>query len=523
MYRYILLVVMTLTVIIFSQTVINGGNLSTTKWDKSGSPYQVYGDIEIPYGEKLTIDPGVQIIFYGHYWINVQGSIIAKGESDDMIIFTSSNESTKWFGIRFIYTPQSSPSSLIEYCNLSNSSAVQEELPEDPDSANKRHGGAIYLRQFSKVTIANCIIENNIAATGGGIGLRESSPMIMNNTIRNNTSRGPSSGWGGGISITLDSDPVVKGNIIEYNKCIGDQNYAGGSGIYLDWGSDAIIHNNIIRYNSIEYSKTTTEKGFDGAAFYIHTSSPQLVGNLIYGNSNNIENGGGFWMYRCNSQIVNNTIKSNYATLGGGFFLRESSPSFHNNIIRYNEAVGIGDQIYLYDSSSDPDFYHNNIQGGLSALEGPGSGENFTGAWVNNIDEDPKYEGGSKEYSFELTSLSSCIDEGTMEIPDFEFPLEDLNGNFRIWSNGKGNVDMGAYEYDSPAAVLETPQNPITTISTSELTLSWNTVSGAIYYRVFSSDDNLNFEEDFSGTYNGNTWTVPVISSKKFYYVIAEN
>jgi len=523
MFRIAALVFLISALSVFSQTVINGGVVNTTKWDKTGSPYNVYGDIDIPYGSKLTIEPGVQVIFYGHYWINVQGAIIAKGKADEMITFTSCNELTKWFGIRFIYTPPSSPASLIEYCHLSNSSAILAELPEDPDSANKRHGGAIYLRQFSKLTVANCIIENNIAATGGGIGLRESSPMIMNNIIRNNVSQGPSSGWGGGIAITLDSDPIVKGNIIEYNKCIGDQNYAGGSGIYLDWGSDAIIHNNIVRYNSIIFSKTESDKAFDGAAFYIHTSSPQLVGNVIYGNSNAIENGGGFWMYRCNSQIINNTIKSNYASLGGGFFLRESNPSFHNNIIRYNEATGIGDQFYLNDTSCDPDFYHNNIQGGLSSLEGPGSGSYFTGEWVNNIDEDPKYEGGTKEFSFELTSTSTCIDEGLNIIPDFEFPLEDINGNLRVWSASKGSVDIGAYEFNSPAAVLQAPDNLVTTISSNELLLTWNSVQGALYYRVFSSDDNSNFEEDFSGYYNGNSWVVPVTSSKKFYYVISEN
>ena len=520
MFRFAVLVFLISALSVFSQTVINGGVVNTTKWEKTGSPYNVYGDIEIPYGSKLTIEPGVQVIFYGHYWINVQGAIIAKGKSGELITFTSSDEATKWFGIRFVYTPESSPTSSIEYCHLSNSSAILEDLPDDPDSANKRHGGAIYLRQFSKVIIANCIIEYNIAATGGGIGLREASPIIMDNIIRYNTSQGPSSGWGGGISITLDSDPLVKRNVIEYNKCIGDQNYAGGSGIYIDFGSDAQIHNNIIRYNTIVFTKTDA-KDFDGAAFYIHTSNPQLVGNLIYGNSNSIENGGGFWMYRCNSMIINNTVKSNYASRGGGFYLRESSPSLYNNIIRYNEATGVGDQFYLKDSSCDPDFYHNNIQGGFSALQGPGSGSYFTGDWVNNIDEDPKYEGGSKEYSFELTSASTSIDRGIENITNFEFPIDDLNGNLRIWSTGTGSVDMGAFEYDSPSATLDTPLNLITSLNSQQLIVTWTEVSGALYYKVLSSDDNATFIEDISGTFNNTNWTVPITSSKKFYKVIA--
>jgi len=500
------------------QTTINGGYVYSSKWTKSGSPYNIYGDLEIPYGERLTIEPGVQVIFYGHYWINVQGSIIAKGKKDDLISFNSCNSSTKWFGIRFIYTPQSSPESLIEYCHLLNSSAILEDLPGDPDPANKRHGGAIYLRQFSKLTIANCIIENCYAAAGGGIGLRDySSPVIKDNIIRYNVSQGPSSGWGGGISITMYSTPMIKGNIIEYNNCIGNANYAGGSGIYLDLSSDAKIINNIIRYNRVTSSKG--DKNYDGAAFYIHSSSPQLVGNLIYSNSNDIENGGGFWMYRCNSKIINNTIKSNYATNGGGFFLRESNPVFHNNIIRYNEASGSGSQFYLNDTSCDPDFYNNNIQGGLAGFEGPGAGSYFSGDWVNNIDEDPDYVGGTKEFSYELQSSSPCISAG-ISVQGFQYPLEiDIKGNIRTFNT----IDVGAYEFNSQPYQLLTPEGITMSLSSGNLIISWNAVPNTLYYRVVSSDDNINYEDDFDGTFNGNTWTTPTTKQKRFYKVVAVN
>lgn len=524
MFKHFISLVLLGVVILFAQTVINEGQIMTANWTKSASPYHIYGNLEIPYGEKLTIDSGVQVIFYGHYWINVQGAIIAKGKSDDMIVFDSCDGNTKWFGIRFIYTSNSSPMSVIEYCHLSNAAAIYEYEPADPDPANLMHGGAIYFRQFDKARVVNCIIENNIAATGGGIGIRESSPIIKDNIIRNNISQGPSSAWGAGIAITLGSYPMVKGNTIEYNTCIGNQNYCGGSGIYLDGESDAHIQNNIVRFNSINPYKGLKAPSFDGAAFYIHNSNPKIIGNLVYDNTNNMLDGGGFWMIWCDSYFINNTIKSNRAaSSGGGFFLRYSDPVFHNNIIRYNEAVESGEQFYLDDSDCDPDFYNNNIQGGLEAFSGSGSYD-FTGAWVNNYDEDPKYVGGTKDYSYELSSDSPCIDNGESVIPGFEFSLAiDINNNERICPVTKSGIDMGAYEYSSNAYQIEVPVISSSEVSQGSITLNWAEVPNTLYYSVFSSDDNMNFEEDFSGSFMGCTWSAPVNASRKFYRVIAVN
>ena len=92
-----------------------------------------------------------------------------------------------------------------------------------------------------------------------------------------------------------------------------------------------------------------------------------------------------------------------------------------------------------------------------------------------------------------------------------------------MWSAGKGGVDIGAYEYNSQPAVLSVPANISTTSASSSLTISWEEVSGSLFYKVFSSDDNLNFEEDFYGVFNNCTWSVPISTSKKFYRVVAVN
>lgn len=52
--------------IVQAQTVIPAGNVSGS-WTFANTPYHIYGEITIPNGETLTIEPGVDVIFTGHY------------------------------------------------------------------------------------------------------------------------------------------------------------------------------------------------------------------------------------------------------------------------------------------------------------------------------------------------------------------------------------------------------------------------------------------------------------------------
>ena len=69
-------------------TDVPAGDVSGT-WTRSGSPYNILGDIGIPYNQVLTIEPGVEVIFQGPYRLNVyQGDLIAVGTPGEMILFT---------------------------------------------------------------------------------------------------------------------------------------------------------------------------------------------------------------------------------------------------------------------------------------------------------------------------------------------------------------------------------------------------------------------------------------------------
>ncbi|MBN2790144.1 MAG: hypothetical protein JXR69_08135 [Candidatus Delongbacteria bacterium] len=86
----ILIALILISISISHATIIDTPTVSGS-WDITSSPYEIYCDIEIPNGETLSIEPGVEVIFFGHYRLNVQGKIIATGTEDHNIFFKANN------------------------------------------------------------------------------------------------------------------------------------------------------------------------------------------------------------------------------------------------------------------------------------------------------------------------------------------------------------------------------------------------------------------------------------------------
>lgn len=73
----------------------------------------------------------------------------------------------------------------------------------------------------------------------------------------------------------------------------------------------------------------------------------------------------------------------------------------------------------------------------------------------------------------------------------------------------------------SGTGILGIPQNISAEISGTELILSWDAVTGASGYKVYSCDDPYgDFTEEITAPV-GETWTVEYTEAKKFYYVVA--
>lgn len=399
-------------ILLFPDCIIPPGNVSGN-WQQTNSPFYIGGEIIIPAGETLSIEPGCEIRFQGHYKLIVLGRLLAIGSEDEKIHFTV-NDTTGfgnpsyyiggWHGIRFEETSAVNDSSFIIHCQLDYGKTGGSSNNEDS------HGGAIYIWNFSKLRISNCIIKNNKAYYGGGIYCKESNPVVSQNLISNNYAKS-----GGGLLSALSSPQIIS-NIFLSN--------------YTEWGSGAI-------------------NWYD----YYEDNELILINNLIAQNITE-GSGGGISCTRAfeNGQMLNNTICDNHAEIGGGIQFYESSIDIVNSIIYGNTASEEGDQIDLYDDASDPNFYFCDIEGGIDAFSGYGMIE-YEGEYENNLDLEP-YFSMNLDHPYSLSEDSYCINNGIPDITNLNLPVYDLAGESRIYQGDFPRIDIGAYEFQNEPAFV---------------------------------------------------------------------
>jgi len=175
------------TIDVVDGTTIWGGIVSGT-WTAAGSPYLIEGDIVIPAGKTLTIEPGVEVVFQSWYKLTVNGTLLAEGTASAPVLFTGTHPTAGWLGIRFINAPDGSRLThvIVEKGRATGAS---------PDNS----GGGIYIENSNPV-ISNSTIRDNFAKrSGGGIYLTNSNATLIDNTIVNNSAGQGSSAFGGGI------------------------------------------------------------------------------------------------------------------------------------------------------------------------------------------------------------------------------------------------------------------------------------------------------------------------------------
>lgn len=191
--------------------------------------------------------------------------------------------------------------------------AVVEGITIQGGYIREGYGGGILIENISSPTVKNCtIMENAIEGSGvytpgytygGGIAILDSSPLILNNHIRNNNTDPP--------SVT---------------------DYAAGGGIYIQNGSPNISGNHI-------YYNVTR---FNGGGIYSGNSAPVIANNHIEGNDA-YGNGGGIFITGdaagSTATIQNNVIMRNEDY---GIYCVSSEPEITNNTIMENKFGGLG-------------------------------------------------------------------------------------------------------------------------------------------------------------------------------------
>ena len=141
------------------------GNVSGT-WTIDNSPYVVTGDIYVEGSEGLTIDPGVEVLFYNNYSLNLYGwdgaDFNALGTEEDSIYFKPLIEGNQWGGIRGYYDINME----LDYVNISDAEDglyIEEMYNSNIEMRNSKINNtqtALYLIYMYDGGGGNSIIDN---------------------------------------------------------------------------------------------------------------------------------------------------------------------------------------------------------------------------------------------------------------------------------------------------------------------------------------------------------------------------
>jgi len=278
----------------FSDTHIPAGNVNGV-WTIDGSPYIIDGEISIQQGDELTIEPGIQVIFSGHYKFNIYGRILAEGTQSDTIVFTVSDTTGfsyfyspagSWHGLRFYDTNSNGQdSSKVIYCKLEYGKATT-------GGSAGIYGGAIKCDNSSNVLIKHCLLTNNTANSGGGICcFPNSSPRLENVILKENIAY-----YGGGMYCRDNSNPTLNNLIISENTAS-----SGGGGIYCEFNANPYLDNVI----------TIENTAGNGGGMYIRFDSSPILENVTISENTTDNYGGGIYCSYNSFPIFNSINRCN--------------------------------------------------------------------------------------------------------------------------------------------------------------------------------------------------------------------
>ena len=320
---------------------------------------------------------------------------------------------------------------------------------------------------------------------GGGLYSENSSPILTNLIISNNSTNGA----GGGMFVVTNNQTLrVNYSAPVLNKVIFTGNTAVRGGGLFTQNSSPLLTDVIFTGN------TATGGAGGGMNNQIldevnHEYSIPILTNVTF--SGNVANGGaGLFNNHSNVLLTNVTFSGNTANIRGGAILNEgASPILRNVTISGNTApAGFGGSIRNVQNASgapsNPQI-HNSILWGNGSEEITSDGTGSTTivdsvvqggfAGTNILTTNPNLSALANNGGFTQTRAigpgSSAMDVGGLNVP---CATTDQRGVTRSQDNG---CDMGAYEYKAPP----TPTPTATFTSTPTATATFTPTATATF------------------------------------------
>lgn len=459
-----------LTILILSVTVKSQINVSgpvSGTWD---SLVLVTGDIWINEGELLVLNPGTRIMFLEPAIFNVWGRICSNGTPDRPVVFTvadstgfadSSQLQGSWQGIVFSHLVSNTDSSVFNH-------TIFEYTKDQRDAGEISWGGAITINGFSKLRLSFCnFISTHSWSGGGAIAMTAGSDIIIQHCSFKKCRVYDSLAGFGGALYAREASPVVEHCTFINNK-----------GVWLGGGLCFYYSNPLIRFN--EFKGNSAKIG--GGISLVHCRPERIISNnVIHQNGPAFFGGGVACNNACDPIFVNNTIIQNFAAYGGGFYCNDSAaPTVINSIITDNYTYGgDGEQVYIWDIYSHPNFYYSNIGSGLNGFAGSGALGGYHGIYKNNIDTVNCFDIDS-EFPWTLSDSSPLRDAGQPDTTSLQIPESDFANQPRLI---RDRIDIGAFEWQSGEGV--------STVSFSTARVTPNPSNGSFIIQLPISFDGL--------------------------------
>jgi hypothetical protein len=290
--------------IISSISAIEVSGTQSGTWTEADNPYLLVGDVTVPAGAVLTIEPGVIVRAMGNFRINAEGSIQAVGTEADSIRFENGQTppTNLWKGLRLENESVQSNFMhiVVEYAEYGvNAVDSPIEVSYSRFSHNQRglHLYGIGNPDPAPMNVHHNIIEHTMQ--NGILIPQNSNAWVHHNEVRYN---GTVTQYYGAIQLANQStggqnNPIIEHNYIHHNYKQGitawDVVGAGAinatirnnhieanlTGIYL-LNASGIVHDNLIINNFIPGDTNSGAGMMIGGA----TSTPYIAGNTLTGN-----------------------------------------------------------------------------------------------------------------------------------------------------------------------------------------------------------------------------------------------